>query len=303
MQSLTAQFGEPGLRILGFKSKELVKVSHQIGTPMFIHPDDSRVVGSAKLFKALVIKMDQMNKVGIGELIPRKNSAPRLVALLPQLETHEPDGSKDESFGIHIIPLPFADDIRDLQFEESFKDGPNHTALVTRAKQIIKRMQLAPAFKGGESKYDSYDYPNPSLQKHYTVLQSIALEEDYENVPDYTLPDYKNMEPLRESFKQYASSSYSEGYYPENSVGTANMKRSRADYPDNDPKKVDIREINFEEYHQSGTLKKLTVAILRQFLKDNKQDPTGLKAELVESAQALCDKLYGVKKLPAGAED
>ena len=296
MREMTAQFGTPGLRILGFKSKKLVKISHQIGPPIFIHPDDSRVIGSSKVFKALVLKMDSLEKAAIAELIPRKNSAPRIVALLPQLESFEADGNKDESFGLHVIPLAYADDIRDIQLDDKYKDGPSHDTLVTKAKQIIKRMQLAPAFKGAEPKYDSYDYPNPSLQKHYTVLQSIALEEDYEDVADYTLPDYKNMEPLREAFKSYSSAAYTAGYNAEVATGNSGMKKRLADYPDNDPKKVDIRDINFEQYYSSDSLKKLTVAILKQFLKDNKQNASGLKADLLEAAEAFCQKKYGVKE-------
>lgn len=39
-------------------------------------------------------------------------------------------------------------------------------------------------------KFDSSDFENPSLQKHYASLQAIALEKDQvEDIVDYVNPD------------------------------------------------------------------------------------------------------------------
>eukprot|EP01059_Diplonema_ambulator_P036298 TRINITY_DN9003_c0_g1_i1.p1 TRINITY_DN9003_c0_g1~~TRINITY_DN9003_c0_g1_i1.p1 ORF type:complete len:725 (+),score=279.62 TRINITY_DN9003_c0_g1_i1:46-2175(+) len=305
MQEMTGQFGTQGLRILGFKPSSSVKMTHQIGTPYFLEPDERTVAGSVKVFTALVLKMAEMDKVAVAEMISRKGSAPRLVALVPQLETHEMDGSRDECFGMHVLPLPYAEDIRDVTLPEPIAT-PNHDTLVVKAKQIIRRMQLQPAFEGGESRYDAFDYPNPALQKHFTVLQSIALEEDYEKVPDYTLPDYKSMESFKQLFKNYKDVAYAKVYDPERVVGVAGMKRSLADYDGHDPKKVDISSIDFVKHYTDNTLSSLLVAQLRQYCKDNKEDASGLKADLVQTVKmSIKEKLEAkekAKKVPGDDE-
>ncbi|KAJ9460486.1 hypothetical protein DIPPA_25239 [Diplonema papillatum] len=288
VKSMSSEFGDPGLRILGFKPKSKVKLSQQVGVPYWVHPDEASVTNSSKVFRALVVKMAEMEKVAIAELIPRKGSSPRIVALVPQLETQEPDGSRDECFGMHVIPLPYANDIRDLSFPAPPPKGENHDRLVVKAKQIIRRMQLQPAFDGGEPKYDAYDYPNPALQKHFTVLQSIALEEDYETVPDYTLPDYKSMSSFKDLFASYKAHAYSDSYSPEAAVGTAGMKRSITEYEDCDPKKIDISAVDFEDRYDNEKMGTLTVPILRQYCKNNKEETSGLlKADLVDLVMSI----------------
>ena len=206
---------QPGIRILGFKPRDTLKDSHQIEKPFFLRPDETSVLGSTRAFQALVMKMHEMNKIAIAQVTPRKASQPRLVAFLPQLQTYLPDGSVDEHFGMHGILLPFADDVRGVELGKVAEQPEGHTRLVSKAKQIIKKMQLQPAYDGTQPCYDPQDYPNPALQKHFTVLQSIALEEDYDPVPDYTLPDYQGMASFAKLFGQYNDLSQEVQYAPE----------------------------------------------------------------------------------------
>ena len=50
--------------------------------------------------------------MAIAMFCPRRNVIPMFAALLPQKETRGEEGQKEPP-GIHVIPLPYADDIRE----------------------------------------------------------------------------------------------------------------------------------------------------------------------------------------------
>jgi hypothetical protein len=55
--------------------------------------------------------MKHRKLIAIALFIPRKNTAPRWVALLPQY-------APDKTCGMHVIVLPLGDDIRHISFEQ-----------------------------------------------------------------------------------------------------------------------------------------------------------------------------------------
>ena len=60
--------------------------------------------------------MLEMHQFAVARYTYRQNGTARLVALVPQREVYNSDGSNAMSIpaGFHMIPLPFADDIRDI---------------------------------------------------------------------------------------------------------------------------------------------------------------------------------------------
>eukprot|EP00755_Sulcionema_specki_P024856 Sspe_Gene.82027::Locus_53524_Transcript_1_1_Confidence_1.000_Length_1789::g.82027::m.82027/K10884/XRCC6, KU70, G22P1; ATP-dependent DNA helicase 2 subunit 1 len=138
MGEMKKQFGEPVMRILGFKPISAFKPRYHLGHAMWIHPDESAVSGSTKVFAGLLKQLHKMQRAAVAEVIARKGVVPRLYALIPQTETYEVDGSKDENAGFHLIPLPYADDIRDLRLDPPPDKGEGHADQVTKAKKIIK---------------------------------------------------------------------------------------------------------------------------------------------------------------------
>ncbi|PIK56415.1 putative X-ray repair cross-complementing protein 6 [Apostichopus japonicus] len=76
--------------------------------------------GSTTLFNALLKKSLSRDVIAICRFIPRRNSAPQFVALLPQEEELDDQNIQLSPPGFHVIFLPFADDIRRLQYP----DGP-----------------------------------------------------------------------------------------------------------------------------------------------------------------------------------
>lgn len=68
-----------------------------------------------KFFSVLLNRCAERDLIAICRLIERKNSKPRLVALLPQKEEIKAKTNEQISPpGFHVVYLPFAEDIRDL---------------------------------------------------------------------------------------------------------------------------------------------------------------------------------------------
>jgi ATP-dependent DNA helicase 2 subunit 1 len=64
--------------------------------------------------------MLKKNRVAIIVGLVRSNSQPTFYAAIPQAEVFEND-KWTEPAGLHLIPLPFADDIRDAPIQQGFK--------------------------------------------------------------------------------------------------------------------------------------------------------------------------------------
>lgn len=101
-------FGNPSLTLMGFKPLDRLKPYHQIKPSQFIYPDEARCNGSTLAFNALIQAMNELKQFAVCRYIFRKTSIPRFVALVAQIE----DAKTDTDPGMHMIFLPYADDIR-----------------------------------------------------------------------------------------------------------------------------------------------------------------------------------------------
>jgi ATP-dependent DNA helicase 2 subunit 1 len=97
------------LQLKGFKPMKCLKDYHNLRPPTFIYPDEEAVQGSYAAFIALHRAMLQQNKFAVAFYGSRASS--QLVALVPQ-EEELADGLQLEPPGMHLIYLPYADDIR-----------------------------------------------------------------------------------------------------------------------------------------------------------------------------------------------
>jgi ATP-dependent DNA helicase 2 subunit 1 len=75
-----------------------------------VFPDEDTYAGSRRTFTALLSSMVKKGKIGLVRAVTRRNASPSFCAVLPQ-EEGENEGWAEPS-GFHLIPLPFADDIR-----------------------------------------------------------------------------------------------------------------------------------------------------------------------------------------------
>ncbi|KAF4370381.1 hypothetical protein F8388_016118 [Cannabis sativa] len=98
------------LRLLGFKPLSCLKDYHNLRPSTFLFPSEEDVIGSTCLFIALHRSMLRLERFAVAFYgVP---SRPQLVALVAQEEIVKA-GGQVEPPGMHMIYLPYSDDIRD----------------------------------------------------------------------------------------------------------------------------------------------------------------------------------------------
>ena len=74
----------PGMTLIGFKPRNLIKPFHNLRTSYFLYPDEEHIHGSSQFFDALINELTEQQLVGIVKLVPRNNQELRFAALFPQ---------------------------------------------------------------------------------------------------------------------------------------------------------------------------------------------------------------------------
>jgi ATP-dependent DNA helicase 2 subunit 1 len=146
-------FGEPIIRMIGFKPLDMLPIWANIGKATFIYPSEADFIGSTRVFSALQQTLIKSKKMGIAWFIARRNAAPVITAIIPGEERFDENGGQTMPPGLWLIPLPFADDIR--QHPEQ-KDTLKATAeLIDKMRVVMDNLQLP------KGVYDPAKYPNP----------------------------------------------------------------------------------------------------------------------------------------------
>lgn len=178
-------FGDPVVRIIGFKPLSLLPIWASLSESTFIYPSEEDFIGSTRVFSSLHQKLLKDQKFGLAWYIPRRNASPRLVAIIPGAEERNEGGEQEMPPGFWVKYLPFADDIREVP-ETSLVKAPDN--VIDAMRFVIQQLQLPKAV------FNPHKYPNPSLQWFYRILQALALEEDLPEQPDdKTLPRWKQI--------------------------------------------------------------------------------------------------------------
>ncbi|XP_078670964.1 X-ray repair cross-complementing protein 5-like [Branchiostoma floridae x Branchiostoma belcheri] len=258
-------FDKPGLVLMGFKPRTSLKPYFHIRPAQFLFPDESVISGSTRLFSALLQRCLARDVVPICRYIPRKNSPPKFVALLPQKEEFDDNNMQSTPAGFHVIFLPFADDLRKLNFEDTPRAKQDQ---VDKAKEIINKLKF---------KYDPMSFENPVIQQHYRNLEALALDRDApEEVYDFTQPDKERIDrragQLVGEFKDMV---FPDGYTP----GAKPKRKTAAATAAEQVTEADIKRMA-----QAGTLGKLTVPVLKDFCKQAGVKFTGNKKQDVIDA-------------------
>ena len=128
-------------------------------------------------------------------------SAVHMVALIAQKEGMDESGNQVEPPGMWAIFLPYADDLRYPEHvPRSKKEAVEFASKeqVETAKQVVRALQL--------DDFEPTYTQNPTLQRHYEILQCIALDEDPTKckIVDETMPDpdlFKQAEEAIDSFR------------------------------------------------------------------------------------------------------
>lgn len=149
-------FGDPGIRIIGFKPISMLPVWANLKPATFIYPSEDDYVGSTRVFSALQQKLLNDQKMGIAWFVARKNAAPQIAAILPGAEHLDDNGVQVMPPGLWVAPLPFADDVRHNP-ETPLIRAPEK--LIDVMREVVQQLQLPKA------QYDPSKYPNPGKRK------------------------------------------------------------------------------------------------------------------------------------------
>ncbi|KAF1938289.1 DNA-dependent protein kinase [Clathrospora elynae] len=297
-------FGDPVIRIIGFKPLASVPIWANINKATFIYPSEADFIGSTRVFSALHQKLLKSKKMGLVWFISRRNAAPTLCALVPGEEKTNEDGDQSMPPGLWLIPLPFADDLR------QFPPGPEDAlktcdTLTDKMRAIVEQLQLP------KGVYDPAKYPNPDLQWFYRILQALALEEDMPVDPDdKTVPKFRQIDKRCGEYIQEYGDEFKEVYAEQHmsnlalrGAKPAVKKRAGAAEGEDKPaakrvkKETKVKDENGDgedqgmtdqqmaDLNNSGKISKQTVAVLKAWLTERGQSGTGKKADLLERVQ------------------
>ncbi|KAI1886705.1 hypothetical protein AGOR_G00198540 [Albula goreensis] len=266
------KFDDPGLVLMGFKPMERLKLHHHIRPSLFIFPEEEQVTGSSCVITALLRRCSERGVFAVCKYTPRRNTPPRFVALVPQREELDSQ-SQVMPPGFHVIFLPFADDVRNLDTPQFPTASQSQ---VDKMKEIVSKLRF---------KYRSDAFENPVLQQHFRNLEALALDlTEPEPIEDLTKPKVEVMDqrlgPLVQEFKDLV---YPADYNPE---GKTAVKRKPAEGGGGAEKKpkVELPEAELRAHVANGTLGKLTVPVLKDACKQFGVRTTGTKKqELIDA--------------------
>ncbi|KAF5554693.1 ATP-dependent DNA helicase 2 subunit 1 [Fusarium phyllophilum] len=284
-QKSLKDFGSPIIRIIGFKPRSLLPVWASTKKSTFIFPSEEDYVGSTRVFTALWQKLLKDDRMGVAWCITRANAQPMLAAIIPSRERSD-DGSGTPYLpaGLWIYPLPFQDDLRNINPPSEVLRSSGE--LTTQMRTIIQQLQLPKAM------YDPLKYPNPALQWHYRILQALALEEEVpEKADDATEPKYKAISKRAGGYLEEWSESLEE-----ESGKVANKKSTKRETDDEDMERPVKKSRGSSEKAtgssfsmaqlkaaiEGGTIQKMTVVQLKDILATKGLSTAGRKVELLE---------------------
>jgi len=287
-------FGQPIIRIIGFKPASALRFMDNVRPANFIYPSEAEFIGSTRVFAALHKKLLESDKIGIAWFIARRNAAPVLVALYPSegkveatVQAHPP--------GIFLIQLPFANDIR--QNPETTQVRAPDT-LIDCMRAIVKQLHMPRGYRPEK-------FPNPALQWHYRILQAIALDEEVpEKAEDHTLPKYRLIRKHAGEMVVKWGEELEEVMAADPGdmgVGKAVRGGKKRAAPAEDGEKAPARKrtakageegLKDEEMrraYEKGQVNKFTVVQLKGWLLGKRLEVSGKKADLVERVEGWLD--------------
>lgn len=287
-------FGDPILRIVGFKPLSLLPTWANYKPSTFIYPSEEDFVGSSRVFSALQQKLLKSEKMGIAWFIPRRNAVPTLAAIIPGPEEVDEEGMQKMPPGLWIHPLPYADDVRSPPDVQVIRATDN---LVDDMRVVVQQLQLPKGI------YDPSRYPNPSLQWFYKILQALALDEDLpEQAEDKTLPRYRQIDKRAGQYVMDWGNALEQQYKvvqkeigettDSGSVkrgaganGGTTKKSKTADGGFKASTNEGVSDDEMRRHFQKNSIAKLTVPDLKAWMSSKGLKPTGKKQDLVDQVQ------------------
>ncbi|XP_068660973.1 ATP-dependent DNA helicase 2 subunit KU70 [Aristolochia californica] len=267
------------LRLLGFKPLSCLKDYHNLRPSTFLFPSDEEIAGSSCVFVALHRSMLHLKRFAVA--FYGSSAHPQLVAIVAQDEIATPSGQVEPP-GMHMIYLPYSDDIRHAEEVHTTADNtpcPRATDdQIEKAAALLKRVDL--------KDFSVSQFANPALQRHYAVLEAFALGEDeMPQTIDETLPDEEGMSRpgIVKVVEEFKTAVYGENHDQEEA------EKSKSSGSDASKKRKAVAEqaakectnYNWDELADSGKLKDLTVVELKYYLTAHNLPVAGKKEALI----------------------
>ncbi|XP_027363651.1 ATP-dependent DNA helicase 2 subunit KU70 isoform X1 [Abrus precatorius] len=265
------------LQLLGFKPLSCLRDYYNLKPSTFLYPSDEGMDNSMCIFIALHRSMIQLNRFAVAFI--GSSSRPQLVALVAQEEVVQ-SGGQIEPPGMHMIYLPYSDDIRPVEERYSDRSGMVTKASddqIKKAADLIKRIDLRD--------FSVCQFTNPALQRHYAVLQALALEEDeIPEMKDETLPDEEGLARpgVLRAIEEFKTSVYGENYDEESEQGVGKMteaskkRKAQAEFATKE-----CENYNWADLADAGKLKDLTVVELKYYLTAHNLPVSGKKEAII----------------------
>ncbi|KAI8373938.1 SPOC like C-terminal domain-containing protein [Choanephora cucurbitarum] len=262
---------EPGLWVLGYRGQEALKSYHQISHPYFIYPDESQFKESKRIFCLLLKVLYEKQQLAICSLVRKNKTVPKMVALLPQLETLDKDGNQLDPPGFQLIVLPYADEIRPVP---PYAVADDYEKGIEKAKVLIDKLKITEGYK-------PMQYPNPYLENHKYMIQKVALENTVQP-KDHTLPQIES-DTISDDINNFKQSV---GLDLISAEAWFEVKRKNEDDQDRPIKRMKKNDMTIQEHWSAGTLMAVTNPCLKAFLVDVNITPKRKKADMIDQIDA-----------------
>uniref|UniRef100_A0AAV1UEM2 VWFA domain-containing protein n=1 Tax=Peronospora matthiolae TaxID=2874970 RepID=A0AAV1UEM2_9STRA len=233
---------EKSLKVLGFLDRA------QISHANFVANCDVFIAEPGKLhaatcFAALVDAMVELDQVIIARFVPRKNAAPKIVALIP----HAPSANQDENYyAMWAQQLPYEEDVRNYEF------APLKTRRHTPSEeQQSLADKLVDSLSVRSDKADEVGVCfNPVIRRFFHAVSTRALDESA-GVP--ALPSYMEsslkMDPGRQEKILTLIESFGNAFQLKEAVKEAKDRKKKSfwsDVPAASVKEEDLKEEQVE---------------------------------------------------------
>ncbi|KAG2424501.1 hypothetical protein HYH02_015171 [Chlamydomonas schloesseri] len=285
-----------GLALLGFKPRSCLQLWHTTRAAYFLRPDERSGPGSTASFIALWRAMLSQDRIALCRL-KRGASAPRHVALVAQDEQLSEYGMQTEAPGMYLIHLPFADDIRHPEAAVGLPNPTLDEAQEGAAAALIAALSLAGG--GGdagaaaeeEEVFDPSQVQNPWLQRHMTVVESLALSEP---IPEWDPQRDDGTLPRRELWEGAAAAAAVQAFreaFPQQGTKRKPAAAARAAKAAEAADAYDA--VDWAGLLRSGGIKKLKMDELKTYLRKHQLKLTGKKEELLDRVTSHLQKAEG----------
>ncbi|KAK4054319.1 ATP-dependent DNA helicase II subunit 1 [Microbotryomycetes sp. JL221] len=284
---------DPCLKLLGFAPRQgNVHIRESVKHSYFIYPEEETYIGSTRTFAALIKSMIRKDVVGYAVLLARVISRPQICLLMAQEEEMRADGTQAKPAGIHVIQLPFADDLRELGLESTnsviqvpegdlskmdLDDLPDQPS-VRMFTKIIKKLNQV---------YNPDNYPNPALNFHYETLAAFALDEDLPDPEDKTLPRNAQIDMYAGEFIAEIRKLINQDELVSGRVEVSKSRNIKSQIQKVDDDSFDLKE--FAELLKTSGQTKIKNDEIKQGLKAMNEKVTGTKAVLWERAKTALE--------------